>query len=435
MAFYRGWRWSWVWNVSVVVDSVERMFDTIPPGLDDMDPGPVLAAFLSSVDVDDVVGYDRIVILRAHQRMASHYSAMVYKDMGAVADALDCATGDPVSDGEAAEAEIRAALQMTRRTADREMGLALELRGRLPQVWAALAAGRIDVPRARVIAMGTVHLEDAKVAAVVDKVVEAAPRLTTGQLRARLARLCMEVDPEDAARRYETSVEDRRIGTEPDPFGTCSLSGLNLSPERVAAATSHINHLARQLSGPAESRTIDQLRADIFLDLLIGRHAGRGRTGGAVEITVDLSTLAELNAMPGDLAGYGPVIADIARKVAQDQVDEPWLFTVTDSVSGQVLHTGTTRRRPNRAQSRHVTARNRTCIFPGCRMPARQSDLDHRRPWAQTGVTDVDDLAPMCRHDHCIHHAAGWSYELARDGTVTWTSRLGHTYVTSGRSP
>jgi hypothetical protein len=61
--------------------------DTIPPGLDEMTPGPVLAAFLSGIDVTMVSGYDRVVVLRAHQRMASHYQAHAYNDMTAITTA------------------------------------------------------------------------------------------------------------------------------------------------------------------------------------------------------------------------------------------------------------------------------------------------------------------------------------------------------------
>ena len=72
--------------------------------------------------------------------------------------------------------------------------------------------------------------------------------------------------------------------------------------------------------GPrASSGSIDQLRADVFLDLLQGRSVGSGADRGTVDITVDLGVLAGLSEAPGELNGYGPVIADIARQVAREQ--------------------------------------------------------------------------------------------------------------------
>jgi len=68
--------------------------DVLRPGLDDVEPGPILAAWLSEIDVGQLSGYDRVVVLRAHQRLASHYQGQVYADMAAVSDVLS--TDDPV---------------------------------------------------------------------------------------------------------------------------------------------------------------------------------------------------------------------------------------------------------------------------------------------------------------------------------------------------
>ncbi len=133
------------------------MFDTatdvIPTDLDDMPPGPVLAAFLASIDVARVSGFDRILVLRAHKRMASHYEARAYQDMTAVTDAMA-----ELDDGgrleyaaEYAAAEIRAALHLTRRAADVELAFALDLRERLPRLASMLESGEIDVRRARTV--------------------------------------------------------------------------------------------------------------------------------------------------------------------------------------------------------------------------------------------------------------------------------------------
>ena len=78
--------------LSLASGIIERMFDNdleqIPPGLDSMEPGPQLAAFLSSINAAEVSDHDRIVVLRADQRMASYYAAQVYEDMAAVSDSL-----------------------------------------------------------------------------------------------------------------------------------------------------------------------------------------------------------------------------------------------------------------------------------------------------------------------------------------------------------
>ena len=195
-----------------------------------------------------------------------------------------------------------------------------------------------------------------------------------------------------------------------------------------------ISDLAQTLKTVDEVRTLDQIRADVLLDLLEGTRQAGGRRG-TVDIQVDLKTLARLNDDPGELAGYGPVIADIARQVAERQPGAEWRWTLTHPDSGLVIDNGTTRRRPTARQRRHVEARHNTCIFPGCRMSAVDCDLDHRHAWANGGPTRVDNLAPLCRHHHKVRHRSGWTHRPLPNGDHVWTSRLGHTYTTSGLPP
>jgi hypothetical protein len=417
------------------------MFDKerepIPPGLDRMEPGPVLGALLSAIDVTTLSGYDRVVVLRAHQRMASHHTACVYEDMAAVTDSLtELEDGNRMRAAESAAAEIRAALVLTRRAADSELGFALDLQERLPQIREALAAGKIDLRRARTIAYATTHLSIAAAREVTDQIIDQAPRLTTGQLSARIRHLCIETNPDDAQQRYEQATEQRRVVAQPTEDGTSHLYCLDLPPHRTAAAMNRINRLARDLRTNGETRTMDQLRADVLLDVLEGTVPATGTSRGTVDIRVDLATLTELNASPGELGGYGPVIADIARQVTQRQRSSQWRYTVSNPDTGDLIHTGVTNRRPDAAQRREIEAAYPTCVFPGCRMPAVGCDIDHRIPWSEGGPTATSHLAPCCRHDHVtVRHRCGWTYERLPNGDHEWTSRLGHTYSAAREPP
>jgi hypothetical protein len=417
------------------------MFDEemagIPANLDSMEPGPFLAAILSAVDLSRLSGFDRVVVMRARQRLVSHHQAHLYGDMAAIADAIEDLDGsdDPELVAEGAAAEIRAALRLTRRAADSELELALELRDRLPCVWDAFSAGDLDVRRVRVVMSGTAHLDQETARKVSNEILNRAPQLTTGQLKAHLQRLCIEVDPETAKARYEEAVEERRVIVEPSEDGTAHLLGLDLPPDRVASAGAFVNRVARSLKRDGEPRSMDQLRADVFLDLLEGHSFSTTPDRGGVELRVDLATLTQLSEAPGELGGYGPVIADIARQVTDRQHGSRWRYVVTDPYTGLPVHHGTTRRRPTATQRRHVEVRDLTCVFPGCRMPSTACDLDHRVTWAEGGRTVTDELAPACRHDHLIRHRHGWTYQPLPGGDYLWTSQLGHSYTTSGRSP
>jgi len=412
-------------------DSVAARLAGIPSGLDEMEPGPFLGIVLSGIDLDQLSGDDRVTVMCARQRMSSHYAAETYEAMASVAAAYEDEEGwDYQSAAEGAAYELRAALQLTRRAADVELSFALDLRDRLPQVSEAFTAGLIDQRRARTIVCQTTHLNDDTARAVVDQIIDESPHLTTGQLTARIRKLALTVEPDTARRRYEQAVEDRRVVLEPTDDGTANLCAFDLAPDQAIAARRHIDRLARNLRGSGETRSMDQLRADIYIDLLRGTTTGNG---GSVEIRVDLETLIGLSNNPGELAGYGPVIDDIARRVIADNTEGEWRYTVTHQ--GHPVATGTTRRRPTTGQRRIVEATHTTCFFPGCRMPGTQCDIDHRIEWSKSHRTNVDDLAPFCRHDHVGRHKHGWSYQILPNGDIKWISPLGHTYITRNRDP
>lgn len=83
---------------------------------------------------------------------------------------------------------------------------------------------------------------------------------------------------------------------------------------------------------------------------------------------------------------------------------------------------------------RLIRATDRTCVFVGCRAPATDCDIDQHDPWAENGPTDVENLGPMCDHDHDLKTIGGWTHKRI-NGAHHWTSPLGHTYITSGQSP
>lgn len=405
----------------------------IPPDLDSIPPGPFLSALLSSIDGTKLSGYDLVVVMRARSRQIAHEQARLYADMAQITHCEGPGYERSPEALEFASDEIRAALNMTRKSADSEMSFALELRDRLPRVFEIMLRGDIDLRRAKVIYYQTRNLPAETARAAIDAIIDDAPELTSGQLYHRLRKLCVDIDPEAAKERYEDSKTERRVVPEANPSGTANILGLDLEPHRVGRAMRRIRRMAKSIKRSGDPRTLDQIVADVFIDLLNGRRDWDA--DGGVVIYVDLATLVELNEHSAELEGFGPVIADIARQVAAEQVNGEWRWIATHPDSGAVLTDGTTRRRPTAEQRRYVEARHRTCVHPGCRMPAADCDLDHTKEWAKGGKTLVDNLPPACRHDHILRHEGGWSYRKTSDGRYIWTSRLGHIYTSKPRAP
>jgi hypothetical protein len=336
---------------------------------------------------------------------------------------------------EAAAAEIRAALRLTRLGADNQLSFALDLVRRMPAVLDALSSGAIDERRARAIVDGTLHLSEEVARDVADAVLPHAGSWTTGQLRERLRKLCIETNPEDAKKRYERAVDNRRLAADPTVDGTADIVLVDVPPDRAAAVMASINDEAKRLHTADEQRTMDQLRADIALDRLESADGATasGRPGGVV-IRGTAEMFAGIAETPGDLNGYGPVGADISRQIAERQKKATWDWELVHPETGQILDVGTTRRRPDAKQRRIIEGNDPRCVFLGCRMPAKECDIDHTVEYSESGVTKIAELAPLCRHDHNrVRHEIGWTYRRLENGDYLWTSPLGHSYTTSGK--
>lgn len=403
----------------------EAMLAEPPDDRADGPPFPPELLFALLAGPQSAMPSANVAAMQAHARMVAYHQAMQLEAMMGVVDEYTRLADDDLElamDG--AASEVRAALSLTRRAADSDLDLAWILRDRLPVVMEALKHGRIDLRRAWVVARGTAHLDDDAARSVADRVLSQIDGRTTGQIRALIRRLCVEVDPGEADRRHQTALDERKVVAELGDDSTSTITASDLPPERVAAVMDRLTRIAQTLRVPGEQRTIDQLRADVFLDLLEGNTDGR--VHGTLDIRVDIETLVGLENRTAELGGWGPVVADIARQMTQ-RFGPSWRFGVTDD-SGTLVHTDITRRRPNAALRRLVESRDQTCSFPGCRAPAGTCDLDHRIQVVDGGTTHEDQLVPLCRHDHVIRHRFGWTHRRNPDGSHTWTSPLGIEY-------
>lgn len=226
--------------------------------------------------------------------------------------------------------------------------------------------------------------------------------------------------------------------------GTTTLLAGQLPTERAIRVKARIDQIAASLkrAGDDAGRTLDQLRADTFLDLLEGvdpyvrgaadSEAGKQTSspGGGVEVVIPFDTLTRVSEQPGELVGWGPVLADVARQVAERQRNGRWTYTIVDPRTGELLDEVLIRRRPPAEVARLVRARDRTCRHPGCRAPAHRCDLDHTIPVAEGGATHEANLGPHCRHDHQLKHQPGWTVRQPTPGTFTWITPTGHRHTT-----
>ncbi|WP_169736791.1 HNH endonuclease signature motif containing protein [Pseudonocardia spinosispora] len=332
--------------------------------------GPVLGAVLSALDMDAVSDDFVVDVLQACGRQRAHVEGLY---TAAVTTVVQRAAA--VGSDQYASDEVRAALTLSRSRARTECDFAQILCLELPAVHAAMLAGLIDRDRAMVFTHHLAGLPEDLTAAVIARVLPVAPGLTTGQLRARILKLIITVEPDRAEDQYEQALADRMVVGYLDSAGTATITATGLPPDEAAAATERIAKLALAAKRAGHRGRIDQLRADIFLRLLDGRfhHLTRtqmiaallaetsppnpatpepsealtevvGRVSG-IEVRALLDTLAGLNNLPGELPGWGPILGSVARRAAGRQHSGQWRWVVTDT-DGYLIAEGITRRRP-----------------------------------------------------------------------------------------
>lgn len=367
----------------------------VPENLAEMAPGPELSAVLAGIDLSRLVGYDCVRVVQARYRQLSHERAGL---MAAMVESGRCVGGPgdelarSAEPDEYAADEIRAALVLTRRAAENQFWLAYDVVTTLPALHAAMAAGRLDEPRARIFAEWTRELSVEQARALCDALLPRATELTTGELIDEIKKHAIALDPEWARHRYEETLADRKVVGRRNPDGSANLCGYNLPVDRVAAASERIDALAKAAKHAGDSRPIDHIRTELYLGMNDGTYAGLDDTTiltvvrasavpepsaddpeagpdaepgdepgdeppepgrdtsvctrrGGVELRVRLSTVLGRDDHPGELAGWGPVHAALALDLATGMAGAQWRFAITND-SGQLVCCGITRARP-----------------------------------------------------------------------------------------
>lgn len=185
----------------------------------------------------------------------------------------------------------------------------------------------------------------------------------------------------------------------------------------------------------ADSRTIDQVRSDLFTDLLLAsdpteaQGTGLDNIQARIQVTVNASALAGIDERMAELDGHGPLHPDIARALASRNTGWTRLFL---DPSGLVTETDTYT--PTEPMRRFLRARDQHCRFPGCRTPAHRCQIDHNRDHAKGGRTALDNLSHFCPRHHSLKHPAiderfRWTAHSLPDGSMAWTSPHGRTYT------
>ena len=418
-------------------------------------PSSVVSTDLSVVDavVADVVAVRRsMAALQAREAvlLASALTTVQAATGGARAGSVEAEL--PVR---SLAAELGAALRVSDRSVQRQLGDAVMLTERFPGTFAALAAGRISRAHVAVIMDAGAHLSTPEARAAYEAAVlpyaeeESATRLkAVARLRAE------KVVPVSLQERHDRARLQRGVRVNDLDDGMSEL--IAVLPAVLAHGTyDRLTRMAHDVktaerdgdvdaatpatssadpgagAGGAAPRSMGELRADILADLLLtgAPEAHDGPTGlgaiqATVEVTIPVLTLLGQNAGPVDLAGSGPIDPDTARRLAGHTPG--WDRILTHPVTGTVL--AVDRYRPSEQIRRALRVRDKHCRFPGCRQPTWRCDIDHTKDAAHGGKTRICNLAHLCRRHHILKHHTPWRVRQLADGVLEWTSPTGRIY-------
>lgn len=364
----------------------------------------------------------------------------------------DLADGRRTNSGEFAVTEMAVVLCSSQGAVGDLLGVGLVLAERLSAVRRAWAAGELDLARVRVIIDHTQDVSPENLDLVERLLLERGRTAPSTRLGAIIDRIVARVEPAAVFRRAEAATTERRVCVSPAPDGMAEIWG------RVTALDGRM--LDERLDAMARAvctddpRTHEARRADALAALAAGVelvcHCGCDRAGEAtsapkVQLVITRSSLFDKSDEPAHLVGHGAVHPST---VTGHLDDAEWLEGITDPASGALIGLGPFgtpqtegldlhpyRYAIGAALARLVRLRDGRCRFPGCGVPAKRCDVDHRRPFdhehpEQGGPTIRENLFCLCRFHHRAKTRGVWSYDHLGGAVLEWTSPTGDRHTT-----
>ena len=289
-----------------------------------------------------------------------------------------------------------------------------------PVVAGAVRSGRLSEAQAHVIVDALAVRPDAE-----SRLVEFAE---TNSLR-RLRDECRRVKNADvsAADEYKKVHESRAVKTWTGRDGaTCGSFRFTADAGAAFLAALEERKAKHVKAARREGRRepFDAYAADALVEL-VTEDRGTGNGGAArtrpkamVIVHVAYEAIARGSVADGEvceIAGVGPIPIEVAQRLATDSI-----LRVLVTKGGQPMAVTPGKRTIPRALRILLEARDRTCVVPGCDVKLGRQ-VDHRKPFAQLGPTDLWNCGLLCKLHHDMKTYLGWILARAADGSWTFT--------------
>jgi hypothetical protein len=242
---------------------------------DTMAPGPLLGTVVHAVTGEDGRGLagcsdDQLVgIISAARRLESRIawtSMAAMREFAARRPARRGVGGG--SQAEFAADELADELHLTPLSAAEQVDFACTVATRLPQTFAALAAGQIHPVHVRIIEDEIRFLTEEDAAKADAVLAEQAPGMTFGELRHAAHKLVLKLDPDAARKRKEAARQEAHVRRFRENSGNAGMVARELPSDEILASWQHVEQRALDLRAAGLPGTLQELRVRAYLDLL-----------------------------------------------------------------------------------------------------------------------------------------------------------------------
>ncbi|TWF75385.1 uncharacterized protein DUF222 [Pseudonocardia hierapolitana] len=429
----------------------------VPDALSDALPDDLLNSAVINAWVDrlarfdrDVPDTERIDQLRALERLksaAAAAQARIAVDLDTSMRAGQAATGLPAQrQGRGVAAQVALARQESPYRGGRHLGLAKVLVAEMPHTLTALAHGAISEWRAGLLAQETIFLSrehrqlvDAHLCADPTGLHGWGDRRLTGEIR----KIAYRLDPAGYTRRRAKAESERRVTSRPAPDVMARVTAL-LPVAHGVAVHAALRKAADTAIAAGDGRTRGQLMADTLVQRVTGQATADGVPVEIHLIMTDRTLLGEGQGdgdgseQPAQLAGYGPIPAGLARRLAVSaaETETAWLRRLYSRPdSGRLVGMDSTRRVFPAGLARFIEIRGQYCTTPWCDAPIRH--IDHALPHHQNGATSADNGNGTCAQCNYARQAPGWKVrpEPGPRHTPRITTPTGHGHHSTAPAP
>ena len=174
--------------------------------------------------------------------------------------------------------------------------------------------------------------------------------------------------------------------------------------------------IAREARKAGSREPSEAYAADALASLASDNSSGCSRPQTMVHVRVDHSALARGDKAKGEICeipGIGPIPVAVARRLSSDSVLKVLVTGGCDVKA--VAHAGRTI--PTKIRTA-LEARDQTCVVPGC--DVRDGlEIDHIIPFAEGGLSTLENLARLCKWHHYLKTHCGYRLE-GPAGHRTW---------------